>query len=78
MLDYLAGWVTHCLYDKKVVPEQDPREPYNRHIKRIYAPSARIPARLAERNENFFYGFSSYPLPPFFDRGTSIKRAPAQ
>jgi hypothetical protein len=26
MRDYLVGWLTHCLTDRKVLPMQDPRE----------------------------------------------------
>ncbi len=68
MLDYLAGWVTHCLYDQGAVPYADPRPAYQTWMKRRYAPSAQISARLAERNGSFAFGFGSYPLPPFFDR----------
>ncbi len=66
MLDYLIGWLTHCLADQHVLPKSDPRATY-----RSYSASqlkAATPERMEEHNSWFATGYHSYPLPPFWDR----------
>lgn len=68
MQDYLIGWLTHCLSKNKVLPLQDPRGSYRQFLRSGNRTPARNPARPTERNARFFYGYQSYPLPPFWDQ----------
>ncbi len=63
MRDYLVGWVTHCLSEHGKLSEADPRPRWSRMVNE----SSKGAERRADRKENFFYGYSSYPLPPFWD-----------
>ena len=76
MHDYLVGWLTHCLTDNKVLPMQDPRQPYQQFIRSDHRQGSQNQARMAERNSNFFYGYGSYPLRPFWDQDVAGPPSP--
>lgn len=67
MRDYLVGWLTHCLTDRKVLPMQDPRLSYRDFMIAHERPDNVTSNRIAERFEEFGFGYRSYPLPPFWD-----------
>lgn len=67
MRDYLIGWLTHCLADRKVLPKQDPRIPYRRVMESRAPDDATSRKRITRRFEEFGFGYRSYPLPPFWD-----------
>jgi len=67
MRDYLIGWLTHCLTDRKVLPKQDPRIPYRRVMESQAPDDAASRKRITRRFEEFGFGYRSYPLPPFWD-----------
>jgi hypothetical protein len=68
MHDYLVGWLTHCLTDRKVLPMQDPRGPYRQFLQSRSPSVSADPSRVTDRKKNFFSGYQSYPLPPFWDQ----------
>lgn len=67
MRDYLVGWLTHCLTDRKMLPMQDPRLLYRDFMIAQERPDDVKLNRIAERSEEFGFGYRSYPLPPFWD-----------
>jgi hypothetical protein len=76
MHDYLIGWLTRCLTEHKVLPMQDPRPPYARFLdaKGPARPQERM--RRLERQDQFFYGYGSYPIPPFWNREPAVPLSP--
>ena len=65
MRDYLTGWILRCLWDREPLLQDDPRPEWTRRV------STTTPTggaeRRADRESLFFYGYSSYPLSPFWD-----------
>jgi hypothetical protein len=78
MHDYLVGWLTHCLTDRKVLPKQDPRIPYRRFMEADEPADSQSPKRITRRFEEFGYGYRSYPLPPFWDHDLAGPPSPSQ
>ena len=76
MHDYLVGWLTHCLTDHHVLPMQDPRQPYRQSMQSGQGQAPPGQARMAERSSKFFYGYGSYPLPPFWDQDVAGPPSP--
>ena len=76
MRDYLIGWLTHCLTERKVFLRQDPRIPYRRHLEARAPSDLQTRTRLTRRFEEFGYGYRSYPLPPFWDHDIADPPAP--
>jgi hypothetical protein len=76
MTDYLIGWLTHCLSERNVLPTQDPRGAYTQFLRNNGRGNPQDPARQRERNEQFFYGYGSYPLPPFWDHDVAGPPSP--
>jgi hypothetical protein len=68
MHDYLVGWLTHCLSKNTVLPMQDPRGPYRQFLQSRGPSPSKDPARVTDRKDKFFFGYQSYPLPPFWDQ----------
>ena len=68
MQDYLVGWLTHCLSKNTVLPMQDPRGPYRQFLQSRGPSPSKDPARVTDRKDKFFFGYQSYPLPPFWDQ----------
>jgi hypothetical protein len=78
MRDYLVGWLTRCLTDRKVLPMQDPRLLYRDFMIAHERPDDVKPNRITERFEEFGFGYRSYPLPPFWDHDEAGPPSPAQ
>lgn len=69
--DYLIGWLTNCLMDRKVLPRQEPRILYRRYMEG-HDPLNINKKRITERFEQFGYGGRLYPsIPPFRDHDSS-------
>ena len=77
MRDYLIGWLTHCLTERKVLQRQDPRIPYRRHMEARAPSDVQARKRITRRFEEFGYGYRSYPLPPFWDHDVAGPPSPA-
>ena len=77
MRDYLIGWLTHCLTERKVLSRQDPRIPYRRHMEARAPSDVQTRKRITRRFEEFGYGYRSYPLPPFWDHDVAGPPSPA-
>lgn len=74
--DYLVGWLTRCLSQHKVLPMQDPRSPYAQLLRKEAQGRPQDTARQKERQDQFFYGYGSYPLPPFWNQDVAGPPAP--
>ncbi|MBA5865442.1 MAG: hypothetical protein GDA67_01965 [Nitrospira sp. CR1.3] len=78
MRDYLIGWLSHCLTERKVVLKQDPRIPYRRHMEARAPSDLQTRKRITSRFEEFGYGYRSYPLPPFWDHDMAGPPSPTR
>lgn len=78
MQDYLVGWLTHCLSENKVIPMQDPRGPFRQFLQSRNSSPSKDPARATERKDKFFFGYQSYPLPPFWDQDLAEPPSPSR
>ncbi len=78
MQDYLIGWLTHCLSEKKTLPYDDPRPFYEQFMQKDSRDQSQHPTRQQERNERFFSGYTMYPTRPFWDRAHAGPPSPSQ
>jgi len=78
MQDYLIGWLTHCLSEKKTLPYEDPRPFYEQFVQKNSRDQSQHPTRQQDRNERFFSGYTRYPTRPLWDRAHAGPPSPLQ
>lgn len=75
--DYLIGWLTSCLMDRKVLPRQEPRILYRRYMEAHEPPNNINKKRITKRFEQFGYGGRLYPsISPFLDHDLAEPPSP--
>lgn len=75
--DYLIGWLTNCLMDRKVLPRQEPRILYRRYMEAHEPPNNINKKRITKRFEQFGYGGRLYPsIPPFWNHDLAGSPSP--
>jgi hypothetical protein len=75
--DYLIGWLTSCLMDRKLLSRQEPRILYRRYLE-AHEPAGNMDKkRITERFEEFGYGGRLYPsIPPFREPAPAAPPSP--